>query len=225
MIILLMKRPWIEKRLKQLDKTKSGLAEAMGLPPARVTEMMNGIRAVAVTELGPMSSFLQMHVAELLSALTKGTESIQLSQPLLEVRGRVQAGVWREAYEWPSDERYQVPMPIPERFRHLPTFGLLVGGDSMDEVYPEGAILICVPIDNYPDNLKSGIRVIVQRTRRSGEVEATVKEYVEDGPRKWLMARSRNPIYRAPIYFEGPEAESVEVLAVVVGYFKDEVAA
>lgn len=217
-----MKRAWIENRLKALGKSKSALAEAMALPPSRVTEILNGKREVALSELVPMASFLQMHVGELFGALTKANGEIEFEQPLLEVRGRVQAGVWREATEWSLVERYQVPMPIPERFRHLPSFGLLVGGDSMDEVYPEGAVLRCVPIDEYPDPLTTGIRVIVERRRRSGEVEATVKEYVKDGHREWLMARSRNPAHRAPIYLDSGDPEEVKVLAVVVGYYKDE---
>ena len=221
MILCPMQRRWIEKRLKDLNKSKSGLAAAMDLPPARVTEILKGTRVVALTELVPMASFLQMRVMELFQALTRGTEAVELSQPLLEVRGRVQAGDWREAFEWLPDERYQVPMPIPERFRHLPYFGLEVGGDSMDEVYPEGAVLMCIPLEVFPGPLKTGTRVIVERTRKD-EVEATVKEYVEDGDNRWLIARSKNPIHRAPIYLNGSDEDEARVLAVVVGFYKDE---
>lgn len=217
-----MKLVWLEKRLKALDKSKTALAEAVGIPPPRVTEIIKGTRQVSVPELVPMAEFLRMPVGDLILALTKKGGEIESKQPLLEVRGRVQAGVWSEAFEWQKNERYQVPMPIPKRFRDLPSFGLVVGGDSMDEIYPEGAVLLCIPIESYPDPLKTGMRVIVQRTRKNGDVEATVKEYARDGERIWLMSRSRNPAHRAPIYLDGPDTEKTEVLAVVAGYYKEE---
>lgn len=196
----------------------------MGLPPARVTELLNGTREVQVPELIPMAAFLNMDVGELLSALTRRRAGLVFRQPLLEVRGRVQAGDWREALEWPLEDRYQVPMPIPERFRAYKVFGLEVGGDSMDEVYPPGSVLQCVPIMDYTVPLKSGDRVIVQRRRANGEIEATVKELVEDGPKRWLIARSKNPIHRAPIMFPGSDTktEDADVIAIVIGYYVNE---
>ncbi len=93
----------------------------------------------------------------------------------------------------------------------------------MNEVYPPGAVIWCVPIDNYPMRILTGNKVVVQRTNRRGEFEATVKEYVEDGPRKWLIARSTNPIHRAPIYLDGSETEEARILAIVVGYHVTEI--
>jgi SOS-response transcriptional repressor LexA len=217
-----MKRLWIEKRLQSLGKKKSGLADAMGLPPARVTEILKGDRDIAVSELGVLASYLQMHVKDLISALTRNDQRLSFDQPLLEVRGRVQAGDWREAVEWPPNERYQVEMATPERFKDRQVFGLVVGGDSMDEVYPPGAVLMCVPLEAYGMPLKTGNRVIVQRQRKNGDYEATVKEYVEDGDMRWLIARSKNPIHRAPIVINGADTDSAQILAVVVASYKDE---
>ena len=219
-----MKRLWISTRLDELKKSKSGLGKAMGLPPPRVTDLIDGKRDVHIEELGPMATYLGMDVETLLSVLTRKQRKILFKQPLLEVRGRVRAGDWREAYEWPPDDRYQVPMPIPARYKSNQVFGLEVGGDSMDEVYPEGAVLLCVPILEYPDPLVTGNRVIVQRRRSNSEIEATVKELVDDGDKRWLIARSKNPIHRAPIIFSKTDlkTEGAEVIAVVVGYFVDE---
>ena len=111
-----------------------------------------------------------------------------------------------------------VDAPIRERF------GLKVEGDSMDLLYPPGSILECVrywgdrPIPN-------GRRVIVQRTRTDGEVETTVKEYMEDKDGVvWLVPKSSNPAYQAPFRCDQPEPGIVDVrvIALVVASIRTE---
>lgn len=221
MIIVLMKRPWIEKRLATLNKGKSELAAALGIAPARITEMINGVRDVQVDELSSLANFLQMPLLELLRSLTGETDHPTLDQPLIEVRGRVQAGAWREATEWGPAERFMTSMQIPLGFAESRVFGLVNAGDSMNQVIPDGAVLACVPLEMYPKDVKSGDFVIVERVNKAGETEATVKEYVEAEGKSWLVARSTNPDYRAPIIMNGSDTEEARILAVVVSFNVD----
>ena len=53
-------RLWISHRLSDLGRRKSELAAALSLDPARVTEIINGKRAVHIDEIAPMARLLEM---------------------------------------------------------------------------------------------------------------------------------------------------------------------
>lgn len=104
-------------------------------------------------------------------------------------------------------------------------FGLSVVGESMNEVYPPGTILDCVScIQAGIDKVKSGQRVIVLRRKFTGEVEATVKEYLETEDGAWLVPKSRNPAFQQPIPLNGGdgEIEEIAIIAVVKGSYRPE---
>lgn len=64
-----MDNRWIGDRLKALRKTKSGLAKALGIDPARVSEIIGGRRNVQVAELPVMAAMLEMPTEELVGRL------------------------------------------------------------------------------------------------------------------------------------------------------------
>jgi hypothetical protein len=68
-------RKWIADRLKSLKKNKSGLAAAIGKPPARVTDILKGERRFQEDEWVPAAAYLEMEVEELLNAINNA-ESI-----------------------------------------------------------------------------------------------------------------------------------------------------
>lgn len=142
----------------------------------------------------------------------------------LWVRGAVAAGVWALAYEWPETEWQQYSGDSSINVSEGRRYGLVVRGESMNEVFPDGTVLDCVSIFDTSD-LKSGQRVIVERERKDGEVEATVKEYVrdEDGT-EWLFPRSSDPAFKAPISIQQPgeNIREVRVIAKVVGRYQRE---
>jgi hypothetical protein len=93
----------------------------------------------------------------------------------------------------------------------------------MDLLYPPGTILECV---NYfgDEPIPSGKRVIVQRTKVDGSLEATVKELVRDAEGvEWLVPRSSNPVHQA---FRGDRPEPgiarVEIIATVIASIRPE---
>lgn len=146
-------------------------------------------------------------------------------QPTLMVKGDVQAGVWRSAWEW-DEEDWQpytggahIDAPLDRRF------GLIVRGESMNEVYPPGTILDCVhTIGSGIEDIQDRQRVIVIRKRFDDGLEATVKEFRREGSRAWLVPRSTSPAFQAPIEF-GSEEDGIEetvIIAVVKGSYRPE---
>ncbi len=145
------------------------------------------------------------------------------------VRGAVEAGAWKEAIEWPEDDWYPVPaVPMPA-YTDLPQFALEVRGPSMNAVYPDSSMVVCVFLMHLSREPRSGERVVVERRRR-GFVEATVKEFVvEDGVPK-LYPRSDHPQHQEPIVVQTGlhdgenenQDEQTRITALVIGSFRPE---
>ena len=118
------------------------------------------------------------------------------------VVGAVQAGVWREALEWPEGDRYAISTLASTRFPGLPRFALEVRGDSMNRTVRNGWIIFCV----RPTALltpKAGDLVVVETRAGTGDMEATLKRLdLRDGV-WWLLPESDNPEY-SPIRL-GPD--------------------
>ena len=204
-----------EAREKSGYHSAKAAAEAMGVPVATYIQHENGTRGFPASKAARYARFYRVKPEWLLYGKVPADTVTELG-PRLFVVGEVAAGVFKEA--WKLDEsdweaftgRPGVDAPVRDRF------GLLVGGDSMDQVYPPGTILECV---NYfgDEPIESGKRVIVQRTKLDGTLEATVKELVRDSDGiEWLVPRSSNPVHQA---FRGdvpgPGIKRVEIIAVV----------
>lgn len=119
-----MDNRWIGDRLKSLRKTKSGLAKALGIDPARVSEIIGGRRNVQVTELPVMAAILEMPTEELVGRLVSrrqarraADDSESPSYGLSEPGG--------------GDGFLPMPVDVPARGslpRDLPVYGSAVGG-------------------------------------------------------------------------------------------------
>jgi hypothetical protein len=55
-----MEQIWIAERLAEIGRKKSELAQALGLPPTRISEILRGRRDLHVTEVLPLARFLDM---------------------------------------------------------------------------------------------------------------------------------------------------------------------
>ena len=171
-------------------------AEAMGVKVPTYIQHENGTRGFPAAKAEKYGKFFRVAPEWLLYGTLTSDKVVELG-PRLYVVGEVAAGVFKETWKVPRDERVAfsgvagVRAPLKDRF------GLKVAGDSMDQLYPPGTILEC---RNWwgDEVIPNGKRVIVQRTRRDGTVEATVKEYLraEDGV-EWLVPRSNNPAHQA----------------------------
>lgn len=212
-----------DARIKSGYHSAKAAAEAMGVSPATYIQHENGIRGYPADRADRYAKFFRVRPEWLLYGKQSGDKVVELG-PRLFVVGEVAAGVFSEAWRKPEDEweaftgRPDFGAPASERF------GLRVVGDSMNELYPPGTILECVNYYGH-EPIPNGKRVIVQRTKVDGTVEATVKEYVKaDDGVEWLVPRSTNPAYQA---FRGDRPDGigiakVEIIALVISSIRAE---
>lgn len=179
---------------------------------SRIPDSIEKIKA----SLAYQSAAIQAH-QEPLEPISNGMISVKVS-------GFVQAGYFTDALEIPEWEQQTIILPRPDN--HAKHFGLRVRGDSMNQVFPEGTILVCVPIQLYDFELQNGDYVIVERFQND-LVEATVKEIRQDGDKNvWLWPRSDNPQHQAPIKLprngDAPDSgdDEIRVVAVVVADYR-----
>lgn len=134
----------------------------------------------------------------------------------LVVNGSVEAGAWRASEHW-DDERAFIVEGMPSPVRGAKRFGLVVVGLSMNEVYEPGSVLDCVSIYKGGVPPKTGDHVIVERVRPDGLRELTVKEYLEEEGRYWLVPRSTKPEFK-PLEYLGPDREQEGETVQVIGF-------
>ena len=140
------------------------------------------------------------------------------------VIGRVQAGNWQKAVTFIDEADTSIvpcvlPPHIASKGTRAPVFGLSVKGDSMDKVFPEGSVLICLPLYEMSGKIKDGDYVVVHRIDPDGLYEATCKQYRLVDGEMWLAPRSNNPSHM-PINGKNTDnGVQVEVVAVVGGFY------
>lgn len=202
---------------KRKGLTQAGLAERMGVEQPTVQRWEKGKREPSLGQLIDLAKVLDVEPGALIDP------SIAVSiGPRLFVKGEVAAGVWRRAFELAQDEwqSFTGRADVSANAEHR--FGLRVVGDSMNEVYPPGTIVECVSVFGHIEP-EPGRRVVVLRTNENDEVEATVKELVEQEGELWLVPRSTNPAHR-PFKATEPEPgiREVRIAAVVVASVRPE---
>ena len=143
------------------------------------------------------------------------------------IAGYVQAGLWGEANDLSvRDEDVMLANP-----KYPTAFGLIVKGDSMNKKWQEGAKILCVPILDYDEEIKSGKSVIVEAVCMADEKETTVKDfYTDDQGNHWLIPHSTNPTYQnypvpngedLDININGRKIKEINITAIVVGVFQE----
>lgn len=70
-------------RLEQMGKSKADLAKHLGLPFARVAELINGKRTLKAIEILPFAQFMRMNPLDVLENLTDPDSPVKgIDQPL-----------------------------------------------------------------------------------------------------------------------------------------------
>lgn len=177
---------WIRAKRGRAAK----VAAALGIEPDKVSKSQNGRREWKAPEVDI--------VRRLMAEEQGGAGGAVRLVPLL---GEVPAGSLREAFKSAKGS-----VPIDDPSVPARAYALIVSGDSMDEVVPDGARIILDPDDT--DLFPGRFYVVL-----SADGETTFKKYVADPAR--LVPCSTNKSH-APIVIG---REQFTVLARVIGNY------
>lgn len=197
----------IEAMMQAQNTNPKRLAKEAGVGATYVRDIIEGRSLDPKTgKLVQIAKALGCTLDELLG---KGSTVEPIHTTQIEVRGDVQAGVWREAIEWPQADWYAITVPLDVAFAGLHRYGLLVKGDSMDKVFPDGSIAVVINLVDLGRMPKTGeIAVVVQRSKTSNEFEATVKAVqVLDSGEIILWPQSTNPDFATPVRIKPGECD------------------
>ena len=205
-------------------------SRAAGISPSAIYNFLNG-RAESLSQ--PTMEALARAVGRQVSEITGETIAEVAPTPARQVlvTGSVEDGDFRESAEWPPEGQFAIKVPITVPGMNF--FGLAVDGPDMNQVYPDGSILVCSPFKKLRRRLKSGDRVIVERRASNGQIETTVREIqFDDEGRTWLWPKSDRPQHQQPAEIYWPpdfapderdrETREVMIIAVVVGSYQPE---
>ena len=78
-----LKRLWISDRIADQGKKKKDLAEALGLPHTRISDIINSKRSLKITEIKPFADFMNMSYSEVLSRFSLRQEDFNAAYDAL----------------------------------------------------------------------------------------------------------------------------------------------
>ncbi|MGA2058393.1 MAG: S24 family peptidase [Bradyrhizobium sp.] len=119
----------IERGLSKPGKTKGGLADAMGVRPGAVSEILSEARLIKASELQPIIDYLELNA--------------------VPIMGRVGAGatITPEHEQMPPEGLGEVELPFPIAEE---TVAFEVVGDSMLPKYENGDIIVVYRDQRHP---------------------------------------------------------------------------
>lgn len=147
-------------------------------------------------------------------------------QSTVRVVGEVQAGRWLLSVELPPEDQVILQIPLDPRLGPVNRVGFWVRGPSMNRVFTDGSIIICVSTFELGRSPKPGEYVLVQRRDEFDHFEITVKEYAIDAETgvPYLWPRSTHPDHQQPIRFPAPDAddpiEHATATAIVIASYR-----
>ncbi|GBR06351.1 helix-turn-helix domain-containing protein [Asaia siamensis] len=207
--------------LKAFDMTQEQAGQVINLQKAAVNKIVKGSRGLRPdyarklwSHLGlpkedwrllydtpPNAEYLAQHKSAG-GVLPRGATAAEpISVEKIYVVGSVQAGLWREALQWDEANWYAITGPIDTRYPGLKRYGLVVHGNSMNRVFPDGTIVVVINFDDLARHPQNGEYVVaIQRSEDTQEFEATIKAFqITDDGKMILWPQSTDPLFQSPI--------------------------
>lgn len=198
--------------------TQGDLAERLKVGQAAVSKWESGKDKPSLDNLKAIADWTGLTIEQ----LTGGQLNPVLGLQALKVIGVVQAGAWVEETELDEADQFEISVPPSQKYPGIKRFGVLVRGPSMNLMFKDGAILICVSPYDLARDPRSGDCVICRRTNGDGLYEVTCKEfYMDDNGRNWLVPRSSDPQFQSPILVDAKIAAEVEITGIVTGVYHE----
>lgn len=205
--------------------TQAEVADAVGIARSTLTAYEKGHDKPGRDTLIALAEYYGVSMDAILSN-SPTVAPIHTTQ--IEVRGDVQAGVWREAIEWPAVDWYAITVPIDTAYQGFHRYGLKVCGQSMNKVFPDGSVVVVINFGDLGRLPKTGDFVVaVQRDSKTDQYEATVKAVqIRDDGTVILWPQSWDPAFQTPVILPlhdgGDSAETPDVMiqALVVGSYQ-----
>jgi phage repressor protein C with HTH and peptisase S24 domain len=212
-----MNLEWLKAELEKHGRSQSALARFMGFEHAAiVNRLVNGKRRIKVEEAEMIHDYLRQTESGDARPIPSNDKMPQGERrnnngKLIPVHGVVEAGAWREVFNYAAMTPSEIPVANTHDFDG-DVFAYLVSGNSMDRHYPPGSYVI---VRSHDAPLMNGKRFVIERDR-DGLVETTIKEAVRVGDDKWeLWPRSNDERHQAPIPYAG-ESVTLRILGRVI---------
>jgi hypothetical protein len=210
---------WVISNLEKPGKSQTGLAKALGLHPSAISKVVSGKRQLKTHEVAGAVTYFgeKAPMAEVVPVADGLTEGV--------VAGVVEAGTFREVDEFDQSEKQRTAIPRDELFPNARQILFDCSGDSMNDLKPRpilsGDRLVCLAFEDVEHlvELKSGMVVVVERTRDSGHFrEWSVKQLELYPDRSEFHPRSTNPKHKPIVIRQDHDADdgvTVQVIALV----------
>lgn len=172
----------------------------------------SGLRGVKQKTIKEYAKAYKVSEAWLATGNSVEMESVQIPiTNFIPVKGLVAAGLWQDVGF--TQEYTEEAIPMMPGLKHPPAFyyALKVQGTSMNRLFVEGEILVCLDIQSSGVEIFDGDIAIVERLReQEGLREVTAKRVRRKNGRIELWPESTDPKYQDPIIFTG-ESENTEI--------------
>ena len=190
----------INKYMKMNKISRNKMSEALGVSYSTLSDWINGKTYPRIDKIEMMANYFNINKSDLVEDKST-TNTLQITTA--PVLSKVSAGMPMYSEENIVDYIY---LPAHEVKGGKEVFGLVVEGDSMNQEFKEGDIVI-VEKDSVVENGEIGVVMV-------NGYNATLKQvkYVQDSI--VLMPKSDNPAHDPQIYNKDDE---VKIIGKVVG--------
>jgi hypothetical protein len=154
------------------------------------------------------------------SVITPGQQNSVL------IKGEARCNHWRHDCWYGADQRYAVQAPPDPHYPDAERYAVELGCPGMNLRYPEGSLLLCLPLDAVEGGIEVDQHYLIERRRGRGgmqETELSVKTLIaESGNKPRFVSESNDPDHQISHPIFGIGDEKIRPIALVTGSLQPE---